>query len=208
MASNLQILLDHRPTDKVSPANFRIVETPDSDAGAGRGAGASSLPVARPLHARAAQRREILRQAAGDRRGDGRRHGRRVVEASNNPRFKAGDAVVGMGGWQLYSLSDGATLQGRRRQGDPDPGLSRPGRHARRHRLVRPEQDHRAEDRARRCSFRRRPARSARSSASSPSSPARGRSASPAARRNAPTPSRNSATTPASTTSRRISPRS
>ena len=33
-----------------------------------------------------------------------------IVEASNNPRFKAGDAVVGNGGWQRYSLSDGATL--------------------------------------------------------------------------------------------------
>ena len=29
-----------------------------------------------------------------------------VVE-SNNPRFKAGDFVVGRGGWQLYSLNDG-----------------------------------------------------------------------------------------------------
>jgi NADPH-dependent curcumin reductase len=33
-----------------------------------------------------------------------------VVEASKNPRFKAGDAVVGGGGWQLYSLSDGRGL--------------------------------------------------------------------------------------------------
>ena len=34
-----------------------------------------------------------------------------IVEASNHPRFKAGDAVVGMGGWQRYSLSDGAMLR-------------------------------------------------------------------------------------------------
>jgi NADPH-dependent curcumin reductase len=34
-----------------------------------------------------------------------------IVEASNNPRFKAGDAVVGMGGWQRYSLSDGGALR-------------------------------------------------------------------------------------------------
>jgi NADPH-dependent curcumin reductase CurA len=34
-----------------------------------------------------------------------------VVEASNNPRFMAGDAVVGMGGWQSYSLSDGSMLR-------------------------------------------------------------------------------------------------
>jgi NADPH-dependent curcumin reductase CurA len=34
-----------------------------------------------------------------------------VVEASNNPRFKTGDAVVGMGGWQRYAVSDGAMLR-------------------------------------------------------------------------------------------------
>src|SRR5215472_11804699 len=28
MPTNTQILLDHRPTDKVSPANFRIIEAP------------------------------------------------------------------------------------------------------------------------------------------------------------------------------------
>ena len=33
------------------------------------------------------------------------------VVASNNPRFKAGDKVVGMGGWQLYSLHDGKGWQ-------------------------------------------------------------------------------------------------
>jgi NADPH-dependent curcumin reductase CurA len=34
-----------------------------------------------------------------------------IVEASNNPRFHPGDAVVGMGGWQRYSVSDGAMLR-------------------------------------------------------------------------------------------------
>jgi NADPH-dependent curcumin reductase len=34
-----------------------------------------------------------------------------IVEASNNPRFKTGDAVVGMGGWQRYAVSDGAMLR-------------------------------------------------------------------------------------------------
>jgi NADPH-dependent curcumin reductase len=32
------------------------------------------------------------------------------IVASNNPRFKPGDKVVGMGGWQDYSLSDGRDL--------------------------------------------------------------------------------------------------
>ena len=95
-----------------------------------------------------------------------------IVEASNNPRFHPGDAVVGMGGWQRYSLSDGAMLRGRRRQGGSDPSLSRRAWHARRHRLVRPEQDHRAESGRDGRWSRRRPARSARWSASSPSSPA------------------------------------
>jgi NADPH-dependent curcumin reductase CurA len=35
MPTNTQILLDHRPTDKVSPANFRIVETPVPTPGPG-----------------------------------------------------------------------------------------------------------------------------------------------------------------------------
>ena len=34
-----------------------------------------------------------------------------LVEASSNPRFKPGDAVVGMGGWQRYSLSDGSDIR-------------------------------------------------------------------------------------------------
>ena len=33
------------------------------------------------------------------------------VIASNNPRFAVGDKVVGMGGWQNYSLDDGAFLR-------------------------------------------------------------------------------------------------
>ena len=77
MSLNKQIVLDSRPTEKVSPANFRLVEAPLPDAGPGRSAGASPLSLARPLHARPAQRREILRQAAGTGRDDGRRNGRR-----------------------------------------------------------------------------------------------------------------------------------
>jgi NADPH-dependent curcumin reductase CurA len=33
------------------------------------------------------------------------------VVASSNPRFAVGDKVVGMGGWQLYSLDDGSFLR-------------------------------------------------------------------------------------------------
>ena len=36
MPTNTQILLDHRPADKASPANFRIVETPVPSPGPGQ----------------------------------------------------------------------------------------------------------------------------------------------------------------------------
>ena len=109
MATNLQILLDHRPTDKVSPANFRIVETPVPTPGPGqvlvrhkflsldpymRGRLSDAKSYARP--------QEVGAVMQGGAVG--------IVEASNNPKFKPGDAVVGMGGWQRYFLSDGANL--------------------------------------------------------------------------------------------------
>ena len=110
MPINTQILLDRRPTDKVSPACFRIVETPVPAPGPGevlvhhtflsldpymRGRLSDAKSYAKP--------QEIGAVMGGGTVG--------VVEASNNPRFKVGDAVVGMGGWQRYSLSDGATLR-------------------------------------------------------------------------------------------------
>ena len=36
MAANLQVLLDHRPTGKVSPSNFRVIETPVPTPGPGQ----------------------------------------------------------------------------------------------------------------------------------------------------------------------------
>jgi NADPH-dependent curcumin reductase CurA len=107
--TNLQVLLDHRPTDKVSPANFRVVEAPVPALGAGdvlvrhtflsldpymRGRLSDAKSYARP--------QEVGAVMQGGAVG--------VVEASNNPKFKPGDAVVGMGGWQRYYLSDGKGL--------------------------------------------------------------------------------------------------
>ncbi len=109
MASNLQVLLDHRPTDKVSPANFRIVETPVPTPGPGqvlvRHTFLSLDPYMRGRLSDAksyAKPQEVGAVMQGGAVG--------VVEASNNPRFKAGDTVVGMGGWQRYFLSDGSNL--------------------------------------------------------------------------------------------------
>lgn len=109
MPMNLQVLLDHRPTDKVSPANFRIVETPVPTPGPGevrvRHAFLSLDPYMRGRLSDAksyAKPQEVGAVMQGGAVG--------IVEASNNPRFKPGDAVVGMGGWQRFSVSDGRDL--------------------------------------------------------------------------------------------------
>ena len=110
MADNLQVLLDHRPSGHVSPANFRIVETPVPTPGPGqvlvrhrflsldpymRGRLSDAKSYAKP--------QEVGEVMQGGTVG--------VVEASDNPGFKPGDAVVGMGGWQRYALSDGRDLR-------------------------------------------------------------------------------------------------
>jgi NADPH-dependent curcumin reductase len=110
MPTNTQVLLDHRPTDKVSAACFRIVETPVPAPGPGevlvRHTFLSLDPYMRGRLSDAksyAKPQEIGAVMGGGTVG--------VVEASNNPRFHPGDAVVGMGGWQRYSVSDGALLR-------------------------------------------------------------------------------------------------
>src|SRR5579871_1840877 len=110
MPTNTQILLDHRPADKVSPANFRIVETPVPALGPGEVLVRHSFLSIDPyMRGRLSDAKSYAKpQEVGAVMG-GRATG--FVEASNNPRFKTGDAVVGMGGWQRYSLSDGAGLR-------------------------------------------------------------------------------------------------
>jgi NADPH-dependent curcumin reductase CurA len=104
---NKQIVLDSRPTDKVSAANFRLAETPVPHAGEGqivvkqhylsldpymRGRLSDAKSYAKP--------QEVGAVMGGGSVGE-------VVE-SRNGKFKPGDFVVGMGGWQHFSLSDGA----------------------------------------------------------------------------------------------------
>ena len=110
MASNLQVLLDHRPTDKVSPANFRVVETPVPTPGPGEVLVRHSFLSLDPyMRGRLSDAKSYAKpQEVGAVMGGGTVG---IVEASNNPRFHPGDAVVGMGGWQRYSLSDGAMLR-------------------------------------------------------------------------------------------------
>jgi len=110
MTANLQVLLDHRPTDKVSPANFRFVETPIPAPGPGEVLVRHTFLSLDPyMRGRLSDAKSYAKpQEVGEVMGGGTVG---IVEASNNPRFKAGDAVVGMGGWQRYSLSDGGALR-------------------------------------------------------------------------------------------------
>ena len=110
MPTNTQILLDHRPADKVSPANFRIVERPVPAPGPGQVLVRHSFLSLDPyMRGRLSDAKSYAKpQEIGAVMGGGTVG---VVEASNNPRFKLGDAVVGMGGWQRYSLSDGDGLR-------------------------------------------------------------------------------------------------
>lgn len=106
MTSNQQILLDNRPQGEASESNFRQVQTevPALQDGQvlvrhhylsldpymrGRMNDSKSYADAQPLG-------EVM---IGGTVGE-------VVE-SRNPKFAAGDQVVGMGGWQEYSVVDG-----------------------------------------------------------------------------------------------------
>ena len=110
MPTNTQVLLDHRPAGKVSPACFRIVETPVPTPGSGEVLVRHTFLSLDPyMRGRLSDAKSYAKpQEVGEVMGGGTVG---IVEASNNPRFKAGDAVVGMGGWQRYSLSDGSMLR-------------------------------------------------------------------------------------------------
>jgi NADPH-dependent curcumin reductase CurA len=107
MSINRQIVLDSRPTEKVSAGNFRRIESPTPKAGPGqilvrqyylsldpymRGRLSDAKSYTKP--------QEVGAVMGGGSVGE-------VVE-SQNARFKVGDFVVGMGGWQDFALSDGA----------------------------------------------------------------------------------------------------
>jgi NADPH-dependent curcumin reductase CurA len=107
MPVNKQIVLDSRPTEKVSATNFRLTETPVPSAREGqivvRHHYLSLDPYMRGRLSEAksyAKPQEVGAVMGGGAVGE-------VVE-SRNAKFKAGDFVVGPGGWQQFSLSDGA----------------------------------------------------------------------------------------------------
>ncbi|HSV83430.1 MAG TPA: NADP-dependent oxidoreductase [Ramlibacter sp.] len=105
MPQNRQLLLDNRPQGEAQASNFRLLttETPVLQEGQvlvrhhylsldpymrGRMSDAKSYAAPQPLGA------VMIGGTAGE-----------VVE-SRDPRFQPGDAVVGMGGWQEYSVVD------------------------------------------------------------------------------------------------------
>jgi NADPH-dependent curcumin reductase CurA len=106
MPTNLQIVLDNRPQGEATESNFRLVstDTPELTEGQvlvrhhflsldpymrGRMNESKSYAQPQPLG-------EVM---IGGTVGE-------VVE-SRHPKFAAGDSVVGMGGWQQYSVVDG-----------------------------------------------------------------------------------------------------
>ena len=110
MPVNRQFVLDSRPTGPVEPGNFRLVEAPVPTPGPGqalvrhhylsldpymRGRLSDAKSYAKP--------QELGAVMGGGTVGE--------IVASNNPRLKIGDKVVGMGGWQEYALSDGRDLR-------------------------------------------------------------------------------------------------
>ena len=106
MPSNRQILLDNRPEGEATTGNFKLVttDTPALKAGEvlvrnhylsldpymrGRMNASKSYAASQPLG-------EVM---IGGTVGE--------VAESQNPKFAVGDKVVGMGGWQEYSVVDG-----------------------------------------------------------------------------------------------------
>jgi NADPH-dependent curcumin reductase CurA len=110
LASNTQVLLDHRPTAKVSPACFRIVVTPVPTPGPGEALVRHTFLSLDPyMRGRLSDAKSYAKpQEVGAVMGGGTVG---VIETSNDPRFSPGDAVVGMGGWQRYSVGDARSLR-------------------------------------------------------------------------------------------------
>ena len=110
MPANKQIVLASRPTGAAELGNFKLIETETATPGPGqvlvRNLFLSLDPYMRGRMSDAksyAKPQELGAVMVGGTVGE--------VVASNNERFKAGDKVVGMGGWQKYSMSDGGDLR-------------------------------------------------------------------------------------------------
>ena len=110
LPANSQIVLESRPTGPVEPRHFKLVKTNTPDPGPGqvlvRNLYLSLDPYMRGRMSDAksyAKPQELGLVMGGGTVGE--------VVASNNAHFKPGDKVVGLGGWQLYSLTGGDFLR-------------------------------------------------------------------------------------------------
>ena len=109
MSSNQMIVLASRPVGTAGPENFRLTETPMPEPKPGEVL-VRHLYLSLDPYMRG--RMNASRSYAAAQNLDEVMIGGTVgqVIASHNPRFKTGDHVVGMGGWQQFAVSDGRDL--------------------------------------------------------------------------------------------------
>src|SRR5713226_7128282 len=107
---NEQVLLARRPRGSVEEDDFRIVETEVPPVGEGQ--------VLTRVHYLSLDpymrgRMDESKSYAASQRLDEVMIGGTVAEVleSRNPKFKPGDFVVGMAGWQEFRVTDGAWLR-------------------------------------------------------------------------------------------------
>ena len=108
---NHQIRLKSRPTGEPTAANFELADAPVPEAEGRRRPAADDLSLARSLHARPDERRQVLRRRRckiGEVMGG---HTVSEVIESRNPAFTKGDFVTGYDGWQTYGVSAGKELR-------------------------------------------------------------------------------------------------
>ncbi len=109
MPSNKQIHLDNRPTGEAMASNFKLVESQTPALTAGQVLVRHHFMSLDPyMRGRMNDSKSYaVPQALGQTMGGGTVG--EVIE-SHNDKFKVGDKVVGMGGWQQYSVVDATQL--------------------------------------------------------------------------------------------------
>jgi NADPH-dependent curcumin reductase CurA len=108
--TNRQIQLAARPKGLPKVSDFQLVETPVKDPGAGELLIRTVFLSVDPyMRGRMNERRSYADPVAIGEVMVGEAVG--VVEQSNNNRYKPGDVVGGMFGWQEYAISDGRGLR-------------------------------------------------------------------------------------------------
>ncbi len=107
---NRQIILVSRPQGEPAPENFKLQEAPLPSIGDGQILLKTKYLSLDPyMRGRMSDAKSYVPPfAVGEPLGGGTVS---QVAASNNPKFAPGDIVLGFGGWQEYSVSNGGELQ-------------------------------------------------------------------------------------------------